>query len=158
MEDEANEARGGIKNTIWEILKFALIVVVIVVPVRFWIAQPFIVSGSSMEPTFSNGDYLIIDELSYDFRQPRKGDVIVFRFPRDPSKFFIKRIAGLPGEEVVINGQEWQLGENEYFVLGDNRRLSSDSRVWGPLEKKLITGRALLRLWPPQKLDYLPGQ
>lgn len=144
---------------IWEIVKFGLIVLVIVLPIRMYVAQPFIVSGESMIPAFQSGDYLIIDELTYNFlRDPQKGEVIVFRFPQQPSKFFIKRIIGLPGEAVMMDGRSWQLGEDEYFVVGDNRAFSLDSRSWGPLPEGNIIGRALLRLWPPTAFAYMPGQ
>lgn len=170
---------------IWEVVKLVLTVVLVVLPIRFYIAQPFIVSGSSMVPTFKNGDYLIIDEISYRFQSPQRGEVVVFRYPKDPSKFFIKRIVGLPGEEVEIKGGkiyisrdgkqvvgplyepyinsqafvegQWQLDESEYFVVGDNRRFSSDSRMWGPLSKELLVGRALVRLWPLNALAAMPG-
>ena len=143
---------------VWEIVKFGLIVLAIVMPIRLYVAQPFIVSGESMAPTFSSGDYLIIDELTYNFiNEPQKGEVVVFRYPQDPSKFFIKRIVGLPGEELVVDGVEWKMGENEYFVMGDNSRFSLDSRSWGALPRENITGRALLRLWPPTALAYMPG-
>ena len=111
-----------------------------------------------MEPTFETGDYLIIDEFSYHFQNPQKGDVIVFRYPLDTSKFFIKRIEGMPGETVEYNGKEIILRDNEYFVLGDNTFASSDSRMWGPVNEKLIIGRALIRLWPINKLEVLPGE
>ena len=88
----------------WEFIKFTLIAILIIVPFRLWVAQPFIVSGASMEPAFENGDYLIVDELSYHFRSPEKGEVIIFRYPLNPSKFFIKRIAGTPGETIDSNG------------------------------------------------------
>lgn len=145
-------------NPKWEFIKFTLIAVLIVVPIRFWIAQPFIVSGASMEPTFRNGDYLIVDELSYRFNEPQKNDVIIFRYPLDPSKYFIKRIEGLPGEKIENNGKEIILKADEYFVMGDNRGASSDSRIWGPLKENFIVGRALIRLWPFNKLGVLPGQ
>src|SRR3990167_2315726 len=129
-----------------EILRFAVITVLIVIPIRAYVAQPFIVSGVSMVPSFENGEYLIIDELSYLIRQPKRGEVIVFRYPRDPSKFFIKRVIGLPGETITIrdgkvhikSGQTefiwnylnistettggnsvYPLGPEQYFVLGD---------------------------------------
>jgi signal peptidase I len=136
-----------------------------------------------MEPTFESREYLIVDELSYYFREPARGEVIVFRYPRDPSKHFIKRVIGLPGETVVVRGEktyikegetlqpleeayaagnfwgnlEVTLGSDEYFVMGDNRAVSLDSRSWGPLPAKLITGRALLRLFPFQQIEFLPG-
>lgn len=145
-------------NPKWEFIKFTLIAVLIVVPIRLWIAQPFIVSGASMEPTFHNGDYLIIDELSYQFNGPQKNDVIIFHYPLDPSKYFIKRVEGVPGEKINTNGKEITLKENEYYVLGDNRGASSDSRIWGPVTKNFIVGRALVRLWPFNKLGIFPGQ
>ena len=111
-----------------------------------------------MEPTFHNGDYLIVDELSYNFEQPQKNDVIIFRYPLEPSKYFIKRIEGLPGEKIKTNGKEITLKAGEYFVMGDNRGASSDSRVWGPLKENFIVGRAFVRLWPFNKLEILPGQ
>ncbi len=145
------------QNTFWETVKFIVIALLIVIPFRIWIAQPFVVSGASMEPTFINGDYLIVDEISYRFEQPQKGDVIIFRYPLDPSKFFIKRIEGLPGDTVTENGKQIVLAENEYYVLGDNRNESLDSRYWGSLPKSLIVGRAFLRLWPVSKIGVFPG-
>lgn len=146
------------KSTILDFLKFILITALIVIPVRLWIAQPFLVSGRSMEPTFHDGNYLIIDELSYNLEKPKKNDVIVFRFPKDPSKFFIKRIVGLPNETIQLDSNSIALGENEYYVLGDNRNESSDSRIWGPVPEKLIIGRVLMRLWPMNQAGFFPGQ
>ncbi|MBI4225014.1 MAG: signal peptidase I [Candidatus Sungbacteria bacterium] len=164
---------------LWDIIKVLFISLAIVLPIRYFLVQPFIVRGASMEPTFEDSEYLIIDELSYAIRQPARGEVVVFRYPRDPKQFFIKRIIGLPGEEIDIRGgrvtimnaehpsgfavdEQYldppnrptypevhrKLGIDEYFVLGDNRDFSSDSRIWGILPKKLITGRTLLRVWP----------
>ena len=141
----------NLKREIWEFFKFAVIAFIIVMPIRLWIAQPFIVRGSSMVPTFQDGDYLIVDEVSYHFSSPQRGDVIIFRYPLNPSQFFIKRIEGLPGE--TIGGVT--LTGNEYYVLGDNRPASSDSRYWGPVKSNLIVGRALLRLWPVSSLGIL---
>ena len=155
MDETISEKR---PNGFWEFARAVIISIVIVIPVRMYIAQPFIVDGASMEPNFAGGDYLIIDELTYNFiNEPQKGEVVVFRYPQDPSKFFIKRIVGLPGEELVVDGVEWKMGENEYFVMGDNSRFSLDSRSWGALPRENITGRALLRLWPPTALAYMPG-
>lgn len=175
------------ENSFKEILKFALIAIIIVVPIRLFIAQPFIVSGASMEPNFNNGQYLIVDQLSYRFNSPRRGDIIIFRFPKDPSKFFIKRIIGLPGESVEIQNKTItirdennpgglvlsepyleasnvrsdfltiSLKDDEYFVLGDNRKASSDSRIWGTLNEELIVGRALIRLFPINTIEIFPG-
>lgn len=168
-----------------ELLKFVLVAALIVVPLRLFIAQPFIVSGASMEPTFDNGQYLIVDELSYHLESPQRGDVIIFRYPKDPTQFFIKRVIGLPGETVLIrsgaveiqkpdgtvevlsepyvtnqgNGGDaaYPLDADEYFVMGDNRPESSDSRTWGVLPRKNIVGRAFLRLLPVNSISVFPG-
>ena len=132
------------KNSFWDFIKFTVIAVLIVIPIRLWVAQPFIVSGASMEPTFDNGNYLIVDEISYRFEKPKIGDVIIFRYPLDPSKYFIKRIVNIPKE-------------GEYFVEGDNRGASFDSRSWGNVPEKNIIGRAFLRLWPFNRISILPG-
>lgn len=162
---------------IWEVLKIVIVALLVVVPIRYFVFQPFFVRGQSMEPNFHQGDYLIIDELSYQFRAPQRGEVIVFKYPQDPTQRYIKRIIGLPGETVKIksgqvsiykNGQiqtldeltylpqstqtlgdmEITLDNNDYFVLGDNRPVSSDSRRWGVLPEENIIGRVLLRAWP----------
>jgi len=136
-----------------ELVRFALIAALIVIPFRIFIAQPFLVSGNSMFPTFKNNDYLIVDQITYRFREPERGEVIVFRSPVEPSKYLIKRIVGLPTE--TINGLE--LKDGEYFVEGDNHEESFDSRFWGALPEENIKGRALIRLWPISSLEFLPG-
>ncbi len=164
----------------------ALLVILIVLPIRVFIISPFVVEGESMHPTFENLDYLLIDELSYRFEAPARGDVIVFRYPAKPSIFYIKRIVGLPGETVSINHgivsvadaagrtttlavpyvitadaiytHSVTLGNDQYFVMGDNRPNSSDSRVWGSLPRADIMGRALLRLVPLSHLGLFPGE
>jgi len=175
------------EHPLTEIVRFALLAILIVVPIRMFIAQPFIVSGASMDDTFASGEYLIVDQVTYYFNEPARGDVVVFRYPRDPSKYFIKRVIGLPGDtvtiedaEVIITNNEYPnglvldepyiksmtiaapmtevLGPREYFVMGDNRDQSSDSRVWGVLQKERIVGRAWARLFPPQEMDFLPGK
>jgi len=167
-----------------EIVKFSILALLIVVPFRMFVAQPFIVSGASMAPTFETGEYLIVDRATYHLEQPERGDVVVFRYPNDPSKFFIKRIIGLPGETVELaNGITTieantersvldepylerdrtddhltiTLSKDEYFVMGDNRGASSDSRVWGPVPRENIVGRAFIRLLPPTHFGVLPG-
>lgn len=169
-----------------EIVRFALIAILIVVPIRLFIAQPFIVSGASMDDTFSDGEYLIVDQLTYQFESPKRGEVIIFRYPGDPSKFFIKRVIGVPGDTITIDGDSVtiqnetyptgqrlqepyiaqmsdsaniieQLGDGEYFVMGDNRDHSSDSRAWGILTEDRILGRAFVRLFPLTEIDTFPG-
>ena len=170
---------------LWEIVKITILALVIIVPIRYFIAQPFFVKGASMEPSFEDGDYLIINEISYRFSKPERGEVVVFRFPEDPKQFFIKRIIGLPEEPIEIRNNQVKIfneqnptglildesgyldpsqitegnlkvriGENEYFVLGDNRLHSSDSRRWGLLNKSFITGKVFIRAWPFNKVRY----
>jgi signal peptidase I len=162
---------------IWEVVKIVIIALVIVVPIRYFLFQPFLVKGASMEPVFQNGDYLIIDEITYKFREPQRGEVVVFRYPHDLSQRYIKRIIGLPGETIEIKdgkifistnfenkildessylpqntntpgNMKITLDFNDYFVLGDNRQASSDSRSWGTLPKNDIIGRVFLRAFP----------
>ncbi|MBI2451347.1 MAG: signal peptidase I [Parcubacteria group bacterium] len=162
----------------WEIAKIIVVSLAIIIPVRYFLVQPFLVKGSSMEPNFQDGNYLLIDEISPRLRDYGRGDIIVFRFPQNHGIYLIKRIIGLPGEEVEIdNGRiyVWDavglkkialiepylangvltlgssritLGQNEYFVLGDNRAASSDSRSWGSVKKDNIVGKVWLRAWP----------
>ena len=186
LDQSENQSTG---SYIWEVIKFFILAVVIVAPIRFFVAQPFIVQGASMNPTFATGQYLIIDELSYRFNEPERGDVVVLRFPRNPSRFFIKRLVGLPGETLDIkngvisittaeNAEPFildepyvtflktdggddeivKLKEGEYFVMGDNRPNSSDSRDWGILPENLIIGKAFLRLFPIDTISFSPGQ
>lgn len=172
------------QDGLWETIKFAIVAFIIVWPIRAFVAQPFIVSGSSMVPTFENSQYLIVDQISYKFENPKRGDVVVFRYPNDTSKFFIKRIIGLPGETVFINGSkvsvETKSGEKidldepyvqnesdntlkietsdtEYFVMGDNRAASSDSRYWGNLDEHFIVGKAFVRVLPFETFGLNPG-
>ncbi len=166
---------------LFEVVKITVITLAIILPVRYYLMQPFFVKGDSMGPNFDDGQYLIIDELSYNLREPSRGEVVVFRYPIDPSQYYIKRIIALPGETVevvdgrikIINSEhplgfvldeskylpaaistyanaKEVLGQDEYFVLGDNRSASYDSRRWGVLPRKNITGRVWLRAWPPQ--------
>src|SRR3989344_5926508 len=155
QEMEENLQKKG--SAVFDFIKFIFIVAVIVIPVRFWVAQPFLVNGASMEPTYHNGDYLIVDEISYRVSDPKKDDVIIFRYPKNPKVFFIKRIIALPNEEIILDGKEIRLKNDEYFVMGDNRDASSDSRIWGPVPKKLIIGRSIVRLWPLNKIGLFPG-
>jgi signal peptidase I len=168
-----------------EVVKFVFLALIIVVPIRVFVAQPYIVSGNSMIPSFHNGDYLVVDQLSYRFEEPERGDVIIFRFPNDTSKFFIKRIIALPDETIkmesgvvtIINATQPDgmtieepynesffrdtmtviLGEDEYFVMGDNRVVSLDSRSWGVLPRELVIGRTLVRLFPVTDISFIPG-
>jgi len=185
MDMKSVPPKQSARQSFWELIRFAVIAVLIVIPIRVFIAQPFVVSGSSMFPTFKNADYLIVDELSYHLGDPKRYDVVVFRYPGDTSKFYIKRVIGLPGETIDVSGStvviknkehedgfvlnqpfigsqsdknaHLELKDGEYFVMGDNRGASSDSRYWGSVQKNLIVGRALLRLLPVKHIDYMPG-
>lgn len=165
---------------------YSIVALALALSIRFFIAAPYLVQGASMDDTFHPNDYLIIDRVSYRFEEPERGDVIVFRFPQDPSRSFIKRIIGLPGETVAMEGRAVRIindahpegfvitepyilqsdrenhvritvSENEYFVLGDNRDESADSRVWGLLPRDLIIGRAVARLYPLGDIGINPG-
>jgi len=170
---------------VFEILKIVIIASLIVVPIRHFLFQPFIVRGNSMEPNFEDGDYLLIDEISFRFREPKRGEVIVFSPPNHSSGRYIKRIIGLPGETIEIkegkififdeNGNfqildesdylpafsftpgnvKITLKEGEFFVLGDNRRFSLDSRTFGALPKEKIVGRVFFRAFPPNRFSKI---
>jgi len=170
---------------VWEMTKITCISLVIILPIRYFLIQPFYVKGASMEPNFYDHEYLIIDEITYRFNEPKRGDIIVFKYPKDPRQFFIKRVIGLPGETVKIkdglifitsvDGQENVLSEDylpsdienvlpvsgygevvlnndEYYLMGDNRDQSLDSRVFGPVKADYIIGRTWLRGWPFNRL------
>jgi len=173
----------GVFLFIFEVIKIVILALLIVIPIRYFIFQPFVIKGNSMEPNFHHGDYLIVDEISYRFKEPERGDIIVFNYPQDPSQRFIKRIIGLPGETVVIEGEKitiskgteerildestylpsqnyfdnvsLSLSEDEYFVLGDNRLASFDSRKWGSLPRNYIVGRVILRTWLPAVIAHI---
>src|SRR3989339_1602444 len=162
---------------VWDLVKVVCVSLAIIIPVRYFVIQPFYVKGASMEPSFYDHEYLIVDELTYRFHEAERGDIVVFRYPKVPSQYFIKRVVGLPGEKVEIKDKQvyiypkegkkfildekiyladiettgnnsWTLGPNEYYVMGDNRGESLDSRSFGPVFKDLIIGRVWLRGWP----------
>lgn len=189
MEPNAgqNKQKTSFWSEIFEWLKVLIIAIAISIPIRLFIAEPFIVNGASMDSTFETGQFLIVDRLTYRFNKPVRGDVIVFRYPNNPKVYYIKRIIGLPGETIDINegiisikdgttgtttileeiyvdkdkksfeNGHFNLGLNEYFVMGDNRLASSDSRVWGNLKEELIIGRPIIRIFPITKLSIFPG-
>lgn len=186
--EEQNITTPTPKNETRELIRFIILAALIIIPFRMFIAQPFIVNGASMDPTFATNQYLIVDQLTYKHSDPHRGDVVIFRYPLNPKDFYIKRIIGLPGETVTISGNEvyiqeinsstsykleepyivfqdsnniqlrTELDAGEYFVMGDNRPNSSDSRVWGVLPEEFITGKAFLRLLPFNAIQYLPGE
>ena len=156
--------------------------------IYLFIAQFHKVSGLSMFPTMHDADYLITEKVTYRFGEPKKGQIVVLKNPRDNSQDFIKRIIALSGDtlkvensSVYVNGQklnetylpantpthagafikegeELKAGTNQYFVFGDNRNHSSDSREWGPVTKEELVGRALFRYWPPQTIGSLTNK
>ncbi len=175
-----------ILSFVWETAKVIIISLAIIIPIRYFLFQPFFVRGASMEPNFEDGEYLIIDEISYRFHEPKRGDTAIFKYPKDVSQYYIKRVIGLPNEIIRIeNGKitifnsenpggfildepylsednkftsgnlEINLDENDYFVLGDNRQASSDSRRWGPVPRQYIVSRAWIRAWPITRLGIL---
>lgn len=190
----------GIGGLLLEMVKVFLLAVVIIIPVRVFLFQPFFVQGSSMEPNFEDGQYLVVSEFGYKqtaldvtgrfhftvdpFKTINRQDVIVFRYPKNPEQFFIKRIIGLPGEavevrfgKVIIYNEAHPSGfaldesaylgvgiltqdmakvtlrGDEYFVMGDNRMFSYDSRAFGPLRKDKVIGRVLMRAWPVERFS-----
>lgn len=189
----------GVGRFFLEVIKVFVLAFIIIVPIRVFLFQPFFVQGASMEPNFNDGEYLIINELGYKetsiggkesffsvepFKELERGDVIVFRYPKNPSQFFIKRVVGLPEERIeikkgvvriynlqrpegfVLNEDEYldssiktsgdivsQMEGDEYFVMGDNRSASHDSRSWGTLNENMVMGKVLLRAWPLDKRE-----
>lgn len=181
LENQKNYRSWGL--FVLDFVKVFAVAVAIIIPVRWFLFQPFVVTGNSMEHNFQDGNYLIVDELSYRLREPQRGEVVVMRFPQDTSQYFIKRIVGLPQERLVIkdgrvviynqdnpDGKtldesylksqnltygniDRSLGSDEYFVLGDNRLSSSDSRFWGPLSRRDIVGRVYVRVLPVKNFE-----
>lgn len=189
-EEETKENAGARKTAlsrvfdfVGELLHVVVISLAIILPIRYFLVQPFYVKGASMEPNFHDHEYLIINEIGYRFGEPKRGDVVVLRYPNDPRQFFIKRVIGLPGERVVVSGgavtiyndehpDGWRLDESAYlpegrittgnedvtldsdtyYVFGDNRAASLDSRTFGGVNRKFIVGKVWFRGWPPEKL------
>ncbi|TAK03263.1 signal peptidase I [Patescibacteria group bacterium] len=179
-------AVGAIAVFLIEVVQIVIISAAIIIPIRYFLIQPFYVKGASMEPNFYDHEYLIIDELSYRVREPERGEIVVFRYPKDPSQFFIKRVIALPGETVEVadnavtvfndaypNGKEVDepylvdtvtngklkktLGPGEYFVMGDNRDESLDSRTFGPVARENIVGRVWVRGLPLSRAGAFPA-
>ncbi len=204
LREEKSEKPGKF-SYFFELIKVVIWALIIIIPIRTFLFQPFFVQGASMEPNFHDGEYLIINELGYKetevgigdkeifkvsaYKDLQRGDVIVFRYPKNPKDYFIKRIIGLPGEKIKIsdgkvevynednprglilnennylpmvnnhtacqqNNCLFELKEDEYMVLGDNRSHSSDSRTWGVLTQDYIIGKVLLRAWPLNRFDF----
>ncbi|KKQ73965.1 MAG: Signal peptidase I [Berkelbacteria bacterium GW2011_GWB1_38_5] len=158
---------------LFELTKWIVVLLVIGTLIHFFVGTLFIVDGLSMEPNFHSGQYILVNRWQYNFGEPARGDVVVLKFPGDPEhKKYIKRIIGLPGEKVqIINGTVYindqklnekylpngmltlpnvnrTLRDDDYFLLGDNRPNSSDSRTWGISPKRYLIGRAAYTIWP----------
>lgn len=175
----------NLSSNIIDFIQTLVVFGAIFVIIYLFIAQPHKVSGHSMIPTFHNGDYILTDKITYRLSAPKRGDIIVLKDPKDESQDFIKRIMALPEEtikiedgSIYINGQlleesylppntitddgdfliesvQVKVGPNQYFVLGDNRGASSDSRSWGGITKEEIVGRVFFRYWPPQDFGLI---
>ncbi len=171
---------------VFDIAKMVVISLAIIIPVRYFLVQPFYVKGASMEPNFHEHEYLMVDEISYRFNDPKRGDVIVFRYPKDPQEYYIKRLIAMPGETIsfkdgsvfitaedgtlaqlderylpdsvatiALSEESVTLASDEYFLMGDNRNGSKDSRSFGPVKRSFIIGRAFFRGWPIDKVGLV---
>lgn len=173
------------KDKAVEFIEFIAIIGAVFVVLRFFVAEPHKVSGRSMVPNFQDGDYIITNKISARAGEFQRGEVVILQNPRNTDQVFIKRVIGLPGERislqngaVLINGrpitenylprgtrtpgesfltegEEVVVPEGQYFVIGDNRTGSSDSREWGPVSADLFIGTAFLRYWPPQEFTLI---
>lgn len=174
-QSEQPEIKGketGIFRFIVDILETLVLSVILFIGINA-VSARIRVDGSSMEPTLHSGEFVIVNKLSYKFGDPAQGEIVVFHFPRDPAQEYIKRVIGLPGDEVVINqgrifvnnqlidepyiaaepGYEgtWVVPEGHLFVLGDNRNNSSDSHNWGTVPQEYVIGKAVFIYWPPEQ-------
>ena len=168
-----------------EFIEFIAIIGAVFVVLRFFVAEPHKVSGRSMVPNFQDGDYIITNKISAKSGEFKRGEVVILQNPRNPDQVFIKRVIGLPnerigllngavlinsqpiaetylpqgtrtpGESFLTDGEEVVVPDGQYFVIGDNRTGSSDSREWGPVPTELIIGTAFLRYWPPQEFTLI---
>ncbi|OGL88531.1 signal peptidase I [Candidatus Uhrbacteria bacterium RIFCSPLOWO2_02_FULL_51_9] len=176
----------GVGVVLLELIKVAVLAGITIGAVRYFIFKPFVVHGASMAPNFYENEYLIIDEVSYRFKEPARGDIVVLRNPHKKEEFFLKRVIGMPGERIMVRDSQVFLAkdkntapvalqeaylpsreftpgsvditlqENEYYVLGDNRDASLDSRIFGPIPGDSIIGRVLLRGWPFDRAQRFP--
>ncbi|HBV98922.1 MAG: signal peptidase I [Peptococcaceae bacterium BICA1-7] len=169
------------KSTLREIVESLVIAVVLALLIRTFILQPFYIPSGSMEPNLMIQDHIIVNKIGYRFWEPQRGDIVVFKFPRDPSKDFVKRLIGQPGDKVEIRKSKLYINgnlvsenylpaglefgsfgpavipENSYFMMGDNRNNSDDSRSWGVLPRENIIGKAVLTYWPLNRIHLLTG-
>ncbi len=186
LEAEQTDSGASLGSFVTDLVKVVIVAIIAMLLFRYFVAEPFIVSGTSMVPTYQNHQYLVINKMTYRFHKPERGDVIVFRYPQNTKEFFIKRVIGLPGEKVKVDSGHvvvynndhpegkvldepylpsqditfgdskiTTLGSDEYYVLGDNRLQSSDSRLWGVLPSDDIVGKVLVRVFPPQDFKFI---
>ncbi|KJR99615.1 MAG: signal peptidase I [Peptococcaceae bacterium BRH_c4a] len=170
------------KSVLREILESIIIAVVLALLIRTYILQPFFIPTGSMEPNLMVQDHIIVNKVNYRFWEPQRGDIVVFRYPVDPKRDFVKRLIGKPGERVEIRNSQLYIDgsivnenylpeglrfhdfgpvkvpENSYLMLGDNRNNSDDSRVWGTLPKDLIIGKAVLIYWPLDRVQIISNE
>ncbi|HEX6122925.1 MAG TPA: signal peptidase I [Ktedonobacterales bacterium] len=177
FEDEQGEHWGA--RLLREVLEVAVLTLLLFVAVRMFV-QNYRVDGPSMQPTLYTSEYILVDKVEYFLHSPQRGDIIVFQAPPNPSEAYVKRVIGVPGDTVTValdgtvtvdgvmldesyiagknnpyKPKTWHLGPDQYFVLGDNRSNSSDSRDWGPVPRKNIVGKADLVYWPLNNLHLL---
>ena len=175
-ENDRSE-QGNQLSTLKEVLESIVIAVVLAIIIRMFIIEPYYIPTGSMEPTLMVNDRIIVSKVNYHFTEPKRGDIVVFKYPKDTTRSFVKRLIGLPGDVVEIkdsmlyvNGQATpeeylplgleyadfgpvQVPENNYFMLGDNRDNSEDSRYWGFLPQDLMVGKAVFIYWPVERLS-----
>jgi signal peptidase I len=166
----SSKGRSGVTRFVIDVLETLVLSVVLFALINA-VSARIRVDGYSMEPTLHSGEFVIVNKLSYWLGSPQMGDIIVFHFPRDPEQEYIKRVIGLPGDEVEISGglvrvngqvidepyiaappvyeSSWTVAEDSLFVLGDNRNNSSDSHNWGSVPYDNVVGKALIVYWPP---------
>lgn len=181
MKDDYTISKSGQNFFIFfDYIRLALVIVVALLLLYYLVVQVFVIKGVSMDPNFADSELIIVNRLNYYLSSPKRGDSVVFIFPGTRSDKYIKRIIALPGEkiqiknnEIKINGRElkedyipkdfktegeinYQIRDNEYYVLGDNRELSNDSRIWGPLGRENIIGKAQAIFYPLNKSEWIP--
>ena len=170
------------KSAFYEFMESIIVAVLLAVVIRIFIIQPFFIPSGSMEPTLQVGDRIIVSKFNYHFWSPQRGDIIVFKYPLDPTRDFVKRLIAFGGETVTLKNSMLYINNQQvpeeylpaglyfndfgpiivppghYLALGDNRNNSDDSRVWGPLPQKYVVGKAILVYWPPQRIRLLTGK
>jgi len=171
-QEAAQPRKSGLLSFLREVFETALLALVLFAAINFLTAR-IRVDGSSMEPTLRNGEFVLVNRLAYRIGQPARGDVVVFHYPKNPTQEYIKRVIGLPGDEVkifrrqvTVNGKildepyiadaphytvNTTVPAGTFFVLGDNRNNSSDSHSWGPVPLENVVGKAFLVYWPPEE-------